>query len=197
MTKKAALVPLDRIEAHPTNIRRNLGDLRALAASIAHDGVLVPILLEQRGTKLQLRDGHRRVAAARIANLGRIPAIIDTVELPPAEWVRHAVTVNGQRLHQDPAERRDTIRRMRTLGLTFRQIADAYGVSTQTAANWAGYDDKPTTPDPTPTQPAAPKQIGTKRLRQFIDTHREQAHTLTATDILNALDHLCTGRADQ
>ncbi|MFB7798966.1 ParB N-terminal domain-containing protein [Isoptericola sp. NPDC056134] len=70
----AGNVRLDLIQFHPHNVRVDLGDLRDLAASIKEFGVLAPVVLEQRGEMLRVRNGHRRVAAARNAGLERIPA---------------------------------------------------------------------------------------------------------------------------
>ena len=73
---KAAIVPVDRIQFHNHNVRRDLGDLRELADSIRRHGVVTPIVLERRGETFRIRDGHRRVAAAQIAGLSRIPAFV-------------------------------------------------------------------------------------------------------------------------
>ena len=57
--------------------RASLGDLRELAESIAHEGVLVPLMAERRGSMLQLLHGHRRWAAARMAGLATVPVVVD------------------------------------------------------------------------------------------------------------------------
>lgn len=65
-------VPLQHLRFHPRNIRTNLGDITALAESIRHEGVLVPLMAEKRpGGGLQLLHGHRRWAAADLAGLRR------------------------------------------------------------------------------------------------------------------------------
>lgn len=71
-----ASVPVERLRAHPRNVRTDLGDLRELADSIRHEGVLVPLMAEQRGAVLRLLHGHRRWAAAKLAGLARVPVII-------------------------------------------------------------------------------------------------------------------------
>lgn len=83
---RAAVVVLDRIVFHPSNIRRNLGDLRQMTASIELHGVLQPVVLERYGDYLRVRMGHRRVTAARLAGLKKVPADRrDWAGRPPAE----------------------------------------------------------------------------------------------------------------
>ena len=43
-----AYVPLERLRAHPDNVRRDLGDLRELTDSIHRQGVLQPLRVEHR-----------------------------------------------------------------------------------------------------------------------------------------------------
>ena len=60
MSKSAAMVPTHLIDAHHTNVRHDLGDLRPLIASIERHGLMVPVIVERRGDRYRLRDGHRR-----------------------------------------------------------------------------------------------------------------------------------------
>ena len=71
-----AEIPLDRIVANPYQPRSGMdgADLEALAASIAEHGVLQPILVTETLEGYQLIAGERRVRAARMAGLTRIPA---------------------------------------------------------------------------------------------------------------------------
>ena len=74
-----AYVPLERLRAHPDNVRRDLGDLRELADSIRRQGILQPLRVEHRpgGQVLRIRAGHRRAAAAESAGLRRVPCVIE------------------------------------------------------------------------------------------------------------------------
>lgn len=67
MTERVGRVRLDAIDFHQHNVREDLGDLRDLTASIRRFGIMQPVVLEQRGDRLRIRAGHRRVAAARLA----------------------------------------------------------------------------------------------------------------------------------
>ncbi|MBC9000463.1 ParB/RepB/Spo0J family partition protein [Micromonospora aurantiaca (nom. illeg.)] len=69
-------IPLDLIEPGP-NDRGELADVAELAASLAAVGQLMPVLLEPLPDgRYQLLDGHRRHAAANLANLPDLMAVV-------------------------------------------------------------------------------------------------------------------------
>lgn len=132
---RVALVPLDRIQFHDHNVRRDLGDLRTLAGSIARYGVMQPIVVERRGDMLRIRAGHRRVAAARLAGLTKAPAVVHPEPLEDDEWLAQAVQENVMRRGLDAAERRDAIAALRDFGCTWQGVADTFGVA-ETTVSW-------------------------------------------------------------
>jgi ParB/RepB/Spo0J family partition protein len=136
---RVAKVPLDRVQFHRHNVRRDLGDLRPLANSIKRFGVMQPIVVEKYGESLRLRAGHRRVAAARIAGLKTVPALIHDKALDDDEWLIQSVQENVMRRGIDEHERRDAIRALRDLGCTWEGIADTFAASTKTVQVWGGY----------------------------------------------------------
>jgi ParB family chromosome partitioning protein len=77
-----AMIPTSRLRMHPRNIRRTFTDLDELAASIRHEGVIEPLVAHQRYIRgpgvqdLELIAGHRRLAAAEIAGLRRVPVVV-------------------------------------------------------------------------------------------------------------------------
>lgn len=144
-TVKAALVPVDTILFHPHNIRRDYGDLRGLAASITRFGVMQPVVLETYGDRLRLRAGHRRVAAARLAGLTKVPAIVHSDALDDDEWLMASVHENAQRRALDAGERTRTITALRDHGCSWEGIAEAFGVTAATCRGWCRGED-PTTP---------------------------------------------------
>ncbi len=81
-TARVGMIPVDRIRVHHRNVRHSLTGLEELAASIHHDGVLVPLMAHQKyhrgpgGPDLELLHGHRRLAAAEIAGLRRVPVVV-------------------------------------------------------------------------------------------------------------------------
>lgn len=189
---RVGLVRLDQVRAHPTNVRRDLGDLRFLSASIARDGIMVPLIVESDGTVLRLRDGHRRAAAARMAGLVRVPAVIHATQLDDASWLRFAVTANNQRKGQSDAERAETVRRMRALGVSRQDIADAYGVTADTVTAWT----RPETVTPSRSLTAsgkarhAPTTIARSKIAVRLADWRARQDQVTVADILDALEAL-------
>lgn len=67
-------IPIDLIDPSPANPRSSLGDLQGLADSIREVGVLQPLLVRPNGDRFDLIYGHRRLAAARIAEQATVPA---------------------------------------------------------------------------------------------------------------------------
>jgi hypothetical protein len=71
-------IPLARIRRNPYQPRRRVEQeaLEQLAASIAEHGVIQPVLVTETFDGYQLVAGERRVRAAQMAGLDRIPAIV-------------------------------------------------------------------------------------------------------------------------
>lgn len=126
---QASMVALVRVSAHPSNIGRDLGDLRTLAESISVRGVLVPLVVERNGDGYRLRDGHRRLAAAKIAGRSHAPALIHTEALGEADWLLESVEYNVRRKGYSAADRRRVVSRLVELGVTRKAIGEAFGCS--------------------------------------------------------------------
>lgn len=133
---KVGLVPLDRIDYHQHNVRVDLGDLRDLTQSIKRFGVMQPVVLEFRGQRLRIRAGHRRVAAARLAGLTKVPAVIHGNALEDDEWLVAAAHENTRRKDLDTADRARAVQAMRQSGMTWDAIGDALGISGTAAARY-------------------------------------------------------------
>ena len=74
-------LPLDLVVANPDQPRRTFGqrELAQLADSIRAHGVLQPVLVRALpGGRYELLAGERRLRAARLAGLERIPAVVRT-----------------------------------------------------------------------------------------------------------------------
>lgn len=110
-------LPIDKIVMHPMNVRRDLGDLRDLAASIRQLGVLQPIEVERRGDHFRVRHGHRRLAAVRIAGRTHIPAIIHPVALAGQDFLIAAVHENTRRRGMNFEDQRATAKAMLAEGM--------------------------------------------------------------------------------
>jgi ParB family chromosome partitioning protein len=69
-------VPVDKVDASELQVRTHFNDeeIQGLAYSIKQHGVLQPILVVQDGDRYKVIAGERRLRAAKLAGLDRIPA---------------------------------------------------------------------------------------------------------------------------
>jgi len=97
-------IPLDRISENPRQPRLRMDDdaLETLAASIREHGVIQPVLVTETIDGYQLVAGERRVRAARMAGLERIPAVVR--QLADRDQLELALVENLQREDLDPIE---------------------------------------------------------------------------------------------
>ena len=129
-------IPIDRIRDNPRQPRLRVGDaaLETLAASIREHGVIQPVLVTETIDGYQLVAGERRVRAARMAGLDRVPAVVR--QLADREQLELALVENLQREDLDPIE---AARAYRTLidefGLTQEDLALRVGRARSTVAN--------------------------------------------------------------
>lgn len=126
--KEARRLPLDRIDSNPTQSRQSFDEaaLAELAASIAAQGVIQPIVVRPAADRYQVVAGERRTRAARLAGLTEIPAIIRDLTDEQAAYV--TAVENLQRADLDiEDEARQYQALMALTGLSGRQLADQLG----------------------------------------------------------------------
>jgi len=155
-----ANVPVDRLMFHPRNIRRQLGDLRELAASIAQVGVLQPLLVERRlgAEVLRVLAGHRRLQASRMAGLKKVPCVLVEPHTD-AGAIALMLTENLQRAGLSHLERRDAVQALiREGGYTVAQVAQLLGVHATTVYGWLRADEDDHQP-PQPIEGSAPNPL--------------------------------------
>ena len=123
-----AEIPLDRIKANPYQPRKSMADaaLQELAASIAEHGVLQPVLVTETIDGYELIAGERRLRAARMAGLTRIPAVVR--QLAGREQLEVALVENIQRADLNPLEEAEA----------YRQLTDSFGMSQDDVARRVG-----------------------------------------------------------
>lgn len=129
-------VPLARIRRNPHQPRSDHDQeaLAALAASIALHGVLQPIVVTEVLDGYQLVAGERRVRAAELAGLERIPAIIRQV--PDEALLELALVENLQRADLAPLEEARAYRQLiGEFGLTQDEVARRVGRARSSVAN--------------------------------------------------------------
>jgi len=108
--------------------------LEELAASIREHGVLQPVLVTETLDGYQLVAGERRVRAARIAGLERIPALVR--QLADRDQLEVALVENVQRSDLDPIDEATAYRQLLDeFGLTQERVAERVGKSRAAVAN--------------------------------------------------------------
>ncbi|MGD0724088.1 MAG: ParB/RepB/Spo0J family partition protein [Spirochaetia bacterium] len=132
-----AEVRLSLIKPNPQQPRQEFDDasLRELADSIREKGVLQPILAEaDQDGGYSIIAGERRVRAAKIAGLEKIPVIVR--QFSAAEKLEIALIENVQREDLTPIEQALAYRRlMEMANLSQEQIAQKVGKDRSTVAN--------------------------------------------------------------
>lgn len=119
-------IDIDDIRPAPDNIRRDLGDLTDLAASIKSAGILQPLVVEDRGDHFVIIAGHRRHAAARGAGLRRLPCIVRRIR-SDADTTAARVVENTQRADLAPLDEAHAYQSLLDLGWTRARIAAETG----------------------------------------------------------------------
>jgi ParB family chromosome partitioning protein len=129
-------IPLSRIRENPRQPRLRMDDhaLQELAESIRQHGVIQPILVTETIDGYQLVAGERRVRAARLAGLERIPAIVR--QLADRQQLELALVENLQREDLDPIEAARAYRQLiEEFSFTQDDLATRVGRARSTVAN--------------------------------------------------------------
>lgn len=110
--------------------------LKELAQSIKEKGVLQPVLVAREGSgAFRLIAGERRLRAAQLAGLKKIPTILR--EAGPEDSLEIALIENIQREDLGPLETAQAFRRlMKQFGLTQDKLAEKVGKERATVANY-------------------------------------------------------------
>ena len=137
----ADTVDIDLVVPNPEQPRAHFEpeSLRELAESIREHGVLQPIVVTQVRSEMgvstyQLIAGERRLQAARLAGVTRVPVVIR--EAAGAALLEMALVENLQRQDLNPLEEAAAFRRLADdLGMTQERIAQRVGRSRTRVAN--------------------------------------------------------------
>jgi ParB family chromosome partitioning protein len=121
-------LPIDEIAPNPHQPRVRFDEqaIRELADSIRSSGVLQPVLVRRAGNGYELVAGERRLRAARMAGLTRIPAVIRDVA--DRDMIEMALVENIQREELNPIEEAKAYQQLsEKTGLTHDQISERVG----------------------------------------------------------------------
>jgi ParB family transcriptional regulator, chromosome partitioning protein len=123
-----AEIPIDRIKRNPYQPRKRIDEeaLEQLAESIRLHGVIQPILVTEQLDGYQLVAGERRLRAAQMAGLDRIPVVIR--QLADRDQLELALVENLLRADLNPLEE----------ALAFRQLLDEFAFTQDQLASRLG-----------------------------------------------------------
>ena len=129
-------LPVDEIDPNPNQPRREFDEkaLAELAASIAEYGVISPLAVRLHFGRYQLVAGERRLRAARLAGLKKVPCMVLDVDMEESSLL--AMVENLQRQDLNPIEEAAAIRSlMQECGYTQEEAARKLGKSRPAIAN--------------------------------------------------------------
>lgn len=129
-------LPIGDIDPNREQPRKRFDEesLRQLAASIAHSGVIQPIIVYPKDGRYVIVAGERRYRASRLAGLTAIPAIVRSYDR--VKQMEVALLENIQREDLNPVEEAQAIRRlMDECGLTQEAVSAQLGRSRPAVAN--------------------------------------------------------------
>lgn len=127
-------IMIDKIEPHPQNPRKDLGDLSELVKSIEANGImqnLTVVPLDNENKRFRCVIGHRRLSAAKKAGLVSVPCSI-AWDMDEKEQVATMIAENMQRADLTIPEQAQAVQMMLDLGEDFGKISDRTGLSQST-----------------------------------------------------------------
>jgi ParB family chromosome partitioning protein len=131
-------IPVDQIDPNPFQTRSqvNQEQLEELAASIAANGVVQPVLVRPLASgRFQLIAGERRWRASKLAGKATIPSILRQVSDEQAMEI--TIVENLQRADLNPMEQARAFERLgREFHMTQEQMAQRTGKDRATVANF-------------------------------------------------------------
>ncbi len=128
-------VEVERLTLHPQNPRGRITreDVDELATSIKAQGVLSPLLVRPLDGAYQVVHGHRRLAAAKVAGLVRVPVIVRPMS--DAAVLEAQLAENANREDLNPLQQAQAYARyLKATGATQEQLADRLGVTQGTVS---------------------------------------------------------------
>lgn len=129
---------MDQLAVHPKNVRRDVGNVVELANSITEQGILQPLVVAPylvdkpygEVTKYVIIAGHRRHAAAKLANVDSLPCVLrEDLDTEPKQLVAMLVE-NTQRTDLTVTEEADAYQALLEFpGYNIKSVAKATGRS--------------------------------------------------------------------
>lgn len=131
------LCEIDMIRPNRYQPRRNFpsDELEGLAESIRHQGIIQPLLVRTDDVGFELVAGERRLRAATLAGLDRVPVVVKDVS--DAKMLEISIVENIQRENLNPMEEAEAYHRLISeFDLTQDKAAERVGKSRSAVANF-------------------------------------------------------------
>lgn len=126
------------IDPNPHQPRKHIGpaSLAELAASLKSNGIIQPLVVKPAAAgRYELIAGERRLRAAKVARLAKVPVVIREVD--GYEQAQLALVENIQREDLNPLDRADAYRILqKQLGLSVSELAGRLGEDRSSVANF-------------------------------------------------------------
>ena len=132
-------IPRSKLEPHPDNPRKDLGDLTELAMSIRKQGLLQNLTVvpsPDSPDKYRIVIGHRRFNASVHAGLDELPCVIDE-KMTYSEQIAVMMSENIQRNDLKVTEKVGGVQMMMDLGMGVSEIAGNTGISETSIRRYA------------------------------------------------------------
>jgi len=108
--------------------------LSELANSLKNHGIIQPLLVSRKGEKFELVAGERRLQAAKLAGITKVPVIVKAVE--NKEKLELAIIENVQRHNLNPIEEAKAYHKLiMEFKMNQEEVADKMGKSRSSVAN--------------------------------------------------------------
>lgn len=137
-------VNIDDISPNPYQPRTvwDQQELADLAESIKANGIIQPIIVRSAGSKYELIAGERRLRAAQLASLTRIPALVR--EASDEQMLELSLIENIHRANLNPIERAKAYQNyLNAFSLTQAEAAERLGENRSVIANYLRLLDLP------------------------------------------------------
>lgn len=134
VTKRCIMIPVDELQPHPDNPRKDVGDVTELAESIKANGIFQNLTVlrnkDPETGKSTVIIGHRRLAAAKLAGLKEVPCMV--VDMDEKEQISTMLLENMQRSDLTVYEQAQGFQMMLDMGETQDSISEKTGFSKTT-----------------------------------------------------------------
>lgn len=134
--KRVEEVEIFKIISNPHQPRKDFNEerLKELSESIKKNGIIQPILVTKRGDQLEIIAGERRLKAAKLAGLSKVPVIIR--EANEQQKLELAIIENIQRHDLNPIEEANSYLKLsQEFGLNQEEVAQKVDKSRSAVAN--------------------------------------------------------------